>query len=243
MKTSTLVVTACVLLASVVFLVPMCIVRPVDGGYSKATIHPTESSELSKDAGHVIGTVCDPSGAPLADAAIRILENCVSDDDLENQRRYLAGGPHAGVGSKVDGKFQLLLVPPGLYRVLASRDGMLPTISPVFEVAAGKKTILPDLKLFPIQPSDLIKGVVLDSDGTPLAWTPIWISCEWKSLWGRGSRSDSVISDSAGAFKFVVWRNAPYSVGVLGNASSVPVARVDSVLPGARGVKLVVPRN
>ncbi len=138
-------------------------------------LHPPRELSLGvivlPRGGSVRGRVLDRDELAVAGATVAVADPDVvlgwSRKRMDPARRWQADGPIAT--SRSDGSFELVGVPVGKQRLLASSPGRLTGLSALLDVTSEQAISDVVLRVEDPDPDQLIQGLVLGPDGSPLA--------------------------------------------------------------------------
>jgi RNA polymerase sigma-70 factor (ECF subfamily) len=153
--------------------------------------------------GAVSGRVVDENGDPVAGARVSIGEVNLPRRRLESMRlEHRSNGPPLAA-TAANGEFRLLGVPAGHVRLWASGDGHKSSFTPPVEVRADQESFGVTLTLEPLGNEHLIRGVVLDPEGTPVPFA----SLAFRHSSGEGGRTinGDRTAGADGQFEFVLF--------------------------------------
>lgn len=184
--------------------------------------------------GSIAGVTRDVHGVPIADVVVGVAERGGSGFDREDARR----APYRTfvepyTRSDALGHFTLSGVPIGQRVLSTEREGYLITFSGSIEVRAGQESRGVELVLDPVPANEIVDGVVLAPDGTPLPRAHL----RW-SLGGRFGSNGTDYADDHGRFSFVVLPGRTLDLDAQDNRARFAVARVRGVAGGTRGLEL-----
>lgn len=126
---------------------------------------------LQLDPGGVLtGAILDKSGAPLSGAMLAVVsadEHApLPKDEDEDGSAYGSAVDHGTTDAQ--GRFEIIGVPPGAWRVAAKHASSFLSASAPVELAAGASAEVGALQLEPLPPEYRIEGKVLGPDGEPV---------------------------------------------------------------------------
>jgi RNA polymerase sigma factor (sigma-70 family) len=175
-----------------------------------------------KPGGAISGRVVDGAGRGLD--RILITTGSTGDEPGQldwNRYEFYAEGA-ASAWSGPDGSFLLGGVAEGFPRVWASGDGWLASYSAPVEVRAGQESMGVELVLEPLPDECLVRGRVVDTGGSGVAYADLSFRKESENR----SMTGSVPADADGRFRFVLPPGMRLSLvasdpaGELGSASA-----------------------
>ncbi|MEW6745190.1 MAG: sigma-70 family RNA polymerase sigma factor, partial [Planctomycetota bacterium] len=184
--------------------------------------------------GSASGHVVDSEGRAVAEADV-----FATDPELRTfSRDPSVLGPTnptlVSVSTREDGSFTLEGIPEGFVRIWSrTRDTKYSFTDPI-EVRAGQETAGIRLTLEPLDPDDLIEGIVLAPDGSPL--NRARVSYEYRGLLGSGS--GSLQTGSNGRFRVLAPRRARYDLFAADGDGRFSGATATGVEPGTRDLVL-----
>ncbi len=150
--------------------------------------------------GAVSGRIVDERGVGLADCSVTL-------GSLDVPYPLLHAARHAPAQSDVPlctsdggGHFRLLGVPAGMARLWAHAEGKKAAYSPPLEVRAGLESTGVELVLVGLAPENLLRGIVLDPAGQPVAHAEIDYRHSFDG--GNNVRSGDTKADAEGRFEF-----------------------------------------
>ena len=139
----------------------------------RTRISSTEDTFLGEfmlqPGGSVAGRVIDGDGQPVEGASVHCTTPVLDRYTTDYEVRRVLGGPVQSppISTGTDGRYRIQGMSPSTYSVSASATGTLRTISEPFAIRIGQVAEQEDLVLQPASDSALIKGKVLEVDGTP----------------------------------------------------------------------------
>lgn len=179
--------------------------------------------------GAVSGVVLDENGRGLADCTITLAGPGQSRKRLDQQRFLPANITVPSTRTDSQGRFRLPGAPVGRVRLWGHADGYLSSYSAPIEIRAGQESSGVEFELEPLGPSNLVRGVVLAPNGTPIPHAKLqfrnWSNATRTSI--EGSRE----TDVNGRFEFLMREDATLSLTASdpeGRWGKATVANVDA---------------
>ncbi len=187
--------------------------------------------------GAVSGRVVDAQGQPLSGISVCAEVSTRSRERLERERAEYYPGGAARARSGLDGSFVVHGVPEGLMRVWAFGEGWLASFSPPVEVKVGQETLGVELALEAFPVALLVRGVVLDPKGQPVARASI----DFEKRRGGNMTSGSLSADEAGRFRFVLAeKEEQLTLTAHDPAGSLGSARAEGLKAGVLDLRLTL---
>jgi len=205
-----------------------------------APVRPGETLELGdlvlRRTGLILGHVRDASGAPIEAAEVRLERlgerfNALREPPLTEILLTGAGIEKSApvrVESDAEGRFRLHGVAEGYCRVWVRAEGFARQCSNPMGVQQGETVTLEPFVLTPPAPERVIRGVVFDADGAPVANARVvgqraTLSREFH--WSEGDVRTT--SDAQGRFTLVAEPGKPYTLAATdGPRVAVTYARI-----------------
>lgn len=210
--------------------------------FEKIVLDRGKTTELGdfvlEPGGTVAGLVVGQDGTPVAGATVLATKPEFA-DRLEALRRqgpdrWLSGKLVPAATTDANGKFLVEGVPARSVRVWAGAEDTLYTCSDPIEIAAGEMRSDLRLVLEPLAPDDVLEGVVLDPDGSPVAEANV--IAYWNGGFSSGGEGTS--TDEAGRFRIRVREKTPHDLRVHDPKARWPESILPGVRPGARDLEL-----
>lgn len=150
--------------------------------------------------GAVSGRIVDERGVGLADCSVTLGSLDAPYPLLEAARLQPPQSDLPRCTSDVTGRFRLLGVPAGMVRLWAHAAGKKAAYSPPLEVRAGQESTGVELVVEQLAPENLLRGIVLDPAGGPVAHAEIDFRHSYDG--GNNVTGGSTEADAEGRFEF-----------------------------------------
>ena len=156
--------------------------------------------------GVISGTVLDERGRGLANCRVHLARAGAGKRELQ-QLRFQSG--HTAVPNThtdASGRFRLAGVPTGLVRLWGHADDYASSYTAPIEVRAGQESHGVEFELELLSPSNLVRGIVLAPDGTPVPQAELQYRNSSKRT--GTTHSGSRDADAEGRFEFLMNEDA-----------------------------------
>lgn len=138
----------------------------------RTTGTPGETTHLGRvelaPGGVVSGRIVDDQGRGIEGCTVNVGETGVPKRQLEDQRIHSSAEGVPVTRTDPDGRFRLAGVPAGLVRIWGRKHGLMAGYTPPVEVRVGQESFGVELVLEPLRADNLVRGIVLAPDGTPI---------------------------------------------------------------------------
>jgi hypothetical protein len=181
------------------------------------------------------GRVVDRTGSAVAGAYVECVNDAGSGPVMHSALRRPGGNTLVCATSADDGSYELANPPPQRVRVSAKTAESQFCWTEAFDIVPGGDVALPDIVLVPIDRSDVIEVLVLDSNGSPvpqaeLGWRVECVDALYDWFVFR--------TDDRGVGHKIVEQRCPYDLIARAPDDTCHVAIADAVMPGGPRVEM-----